>query len=134
MEATIRFDGYDPSEFYILSRKDSPKLKTIDDIMAILPTSVSLVVLDDVEHLLAEEQQTPTNVKRMQEQANIRYMHRRLTLVATITIPGLPGRCDRVTSTERHFTVAEIAAPVEVEINRAAATRTGYSANLKTLQ
>jgi hypothetical protein len=91
VESLMRYRGYDLQDFLLLSRKDDPSLKTLDDIIAALPESVELVVLDDVEHLLPEGERSPSCVKTLLEAARIRYAHRGLTLMASMTSEGMDG-------------------------------------------
>ena len=91
VENLMRYRGYDPQDFLVISRKDNPTLRTIDDIITALPQSVQLVALDDVEHLLPEGERTPASVQALLEAASIRYAHRGLTFVATMTDESLNG-------------------------------------------
>jgi hypothetical protein len=91
VEALARHIGTDTRGMLIISRSDNPALRTIDDIIAALPESVQLVILDDVEHLLPERERSPANIRAFLEDIHIRYAHRGLRIMATMTIEELDG-------------------------------------------
>lgn len=73
----------DPAELLIISRADDPKLRTIDDIVAALPDTVTLLGLDDAEYLLPEGERTITRLTTLLELAALRYAHRELRIIGT---------------------------------------------------
>lgn len=72
--------------FLILSRADDQRLRTLDDIVASVPTSVTLLGLDDVEYLLPEGERDLSSVQTLLRNVAIRYAHRGLNFVATMTL------------------------------------------------
>ena len=68
--------------------RDSPQLRTFDDIVAALPPGVKHVIFDDVEYLLPPERRDPKSVAAFLERMKGRYEPRGFHLFATVTSPA----------------------------------------------
>ncbi len=86
VESVARYIGMETGGLLILSRADDPRLRTIDDIVAALPATVTLLGLDDVEFLLPEGERSLSNVHLLLQNAYVRYVHRGLNFAATMTL------------------------------------------------
>ena len=90
LKATGQWFGFDSSNIILLSRADDPRLRTIDDVVAMLPESIGLLALDDAEYLLPPNERRLQNLRELIEAATIRYAHRRLTIAITTSLLTIP--------------------------------------------
>lgn len=95
-EAVARRCGVDLSGLLILSRRDNPNLRSFEDILAVLPPTIKLIVLDDVEHLLAEGRRDTATVRAFLLDLKQRYRHKGFHVLATMSDAGGDGLHDEV--------------------------------------